>query len=332
MRNLCATTAIAGAIALAAGPITATPALADSQTGMERYGEPVGTLRFVTGPAGGTYYPLGEGLVQILNQNAEGARASATPTGGSTENARLIALDEADFGWAAGDVVYYAYNGGREFDEALENLRVVTAGHASAGHMAVRADSDIQSVQDLVGKSIGVGAAGSSNAQAAEEWLTTLGVDPAEVDMRYISTSATVDALRDGAIDAGFQLAGVPASTWMELTADHPIRLLGISEDDMATLNERLPFYEGLTIPAGTYTGLDEDLLTIGVNVMLITREDTAPVQSWELLRMMFDFNERFQDAHPNGADWNPDNVVKARAIPFHQGAIDYFEANGIDY
>jgi len=270
--------------------------------------------------------------VQLLNDQVDGARASATPTGGSTENARLIALGEADFGWAAGDVVYYAFQGGREFDEPLENLRSVTAGHSSAGHMAVRADSDIDDVADLVGKSIGVGAAGSSNAQAATEWLKTLGIDPASVDMQYISTSATVDALRNGSIDAGFQLSGVPSATWLELANDHPIRFLGISDEHAAALNERLPFYGSQTIPAGTYSGIDEDLQTIAVNVMLITNEDTPPPQAYALLRMMFQYNEDLQQAHPNAVYWNPDNAARAGAIPRAQGAIDYFEDHGIAY
>ncbi len=316
----------------ALGLLCTSPAMAQEQTAAERYGEAVGSLRFVSGPAGGTYYPLGEGLVQLLNEKVDGARASATPTGGSTENARLIALDEADFGWAAGDVVYYAFEGGREFNEPLDNLRAVTAGHSSAGHMAVRADSDITSVDDLVGKSIGVGAAGSSNAQAATEWLQTLGIDPESVDMQYISTSATVDALRNGSIDAGFQLSGVPSATWLELANDHPIRFLGIADEDVAALNERLPFYGAQTIPAGTYPGIEEDLQTIAVNVMLITNEDTPPQQAYALLRMMFQHNEELQQAHPNAVHWNPDNATKAGAIPRAQGAIDYFDDHDIAY
>lgn len=294
--------------------------------------QPTGNIRFVSGPTGGTYFPLGEGVAQALNQHSEGARASSTPTGGSTENVRLIALGEADFGWAAADVVYYGYNGGREFEEALPNIRAVTAGHSSAGHMAVRADSDVQSVEDLVGRSIGVGAAGSSNAQAAIEWLKTYSIDEDDVDLQYISTSATVDALRDNTIDAGFQLSGVPSSGWLGLATDHPLRFLGISDEKMRELNDRLPFYAAEVIPAGTYPGVEEDLTTIGVKVLMVTREDVPDIQAHEMARILVEHNDILVSAHPNGADWDGRNVKDAGFIPFHPGADAYYEKAGIEH
>lgn len=320
--------AVVGAVLIGLGTLAVPGALAQTVD----TSQPTGNVRFVSGPTGGTYFPLGEGVAQALNQHSEGARASSTPTGGSTENVRLIALGEADFGWAAADVVYYAYNGGREFDAALESLRSVSAGHSSAGHLAVRADSPIQDVTDLVGKSIGVGAAGSSNAQAAIEWLRTYGISEDEVDLQYISTSATVDALRDNTIDAGFQLSGVPSSGWLGLATDHPLRFLGISEEKMAELNERLPFYGAEVIPAGTYPGQDEDLMTIGVNVVLVTSADVPDIQAYEMARILIEHNDRLVSAHPNGVMWDGRNVANAGFIPFHDGAAAYYEAAGIDH
>jgi len=294
--------------------------------------QPTGNIRFVSGPTGGTYFPLGEAVAQALNQHSDGARASSTPTGGSTENVRLIALGEADFGWAAADVVYYAYNGGREFEEAQPNIRAVSAGHSSAGHMAVRADSDIESVEDLVGRSIGVGAAGSSNAQAAIEWLKTYGIDADDVDLQYISTSATVDALRDNTIDAGFQLSGIPSSGWLALATDHPLRFLGISDEKMQELNARLPFYAAEVVPAGTYPGLEEDLTTIGVKVLMVTREDVPDIQAYEMARILVEHNDVLVNGHPNGVYWDGRNVKDGGFIPFHPGAAAYYEKAGIDY
>lgn len=292
----------------------------------------VGNIRFVSGPTGGTYFPLGEGVARTMNEHSKGARVSSTPTGGSTENVRLISLGEADFGWAAADVVYYAFNGGREFSEALQNIRSVSAGHSSAGHMAVRADSDISSAEDLRGKQIAVGAAGSSNAQAALEWLKTYGIEEGDVNLQYISTSATIDALRDNTIDAGFQLSGIPSAAWQELASDHPIRFLAISDEKMRELNERLPFYQAEVVPAGTYAGQDEDIQTIGVKVVLVTREDVPAIQAYEMARILVEHNDEITSAHPNGAEWDGRNVEDAGFIPFHEGAAAYYESAGIEY
>lgn len=306
------------------------PALARHAHAQVDLSRPVGTLRFVSGPTGGAYFPLGEGAARAINAHTRGARAASTPTGGSTENVRLISLGEADFGWAAADVVYYAYNGGREFPAPLRNIRAVSAGHSSAGHMAVRAESPIRDIADLVGKRIAVGAAGSSNAQTALEWLKTYGIEANQVQLRYISTAATVDALRDGTIDAGFQLAGLPAGNWMGLANDHPLRFLGIAPDKMAALNARLPFYVPEVIKAGTYRGVTEDVTTIGVKVVLVTRDTVPAIQAHEMARVLIEHNAELRSAHPTGVFWDGRAVSDAGFIPFHPGAEAYYTTKGI--
>lgn len=316
---------------LAAGAtLLAAPALPRGAAAQVDTSRPVGTLRFVSGPTGGAYFPLGEGTARAINAHTRGARAASTPTGGSTENVRLISLGEADFGWAAADVVYFAYNGGREFRAPLRNIRAVTAGHSSAGHMAVRAESPIRDIADLKGKSIAVGAAGSSNAQTAIEWLKTYGVEQSEVQLRYISTGATVDALRDGTIDAGFQLSGLPSGTWLGLANDHPLRFLGIAPDKMAALNARLPFYVPEVIKGGTYRGTDQDVTTIGVKVVLVTRDTVPDIQAHEMARVLIEHNADIARAHPTGVAWDGRGVADAGFIPFHPGAAAYYTAKGI--
>lgn len=294
--------------------------------------ESVGSIRFVSGPSGGTYFPLGEGVTRAMNQHTIGARATSTPTGGSTENMRLISFGEADFGWAAADVVYFALMGEREFDAPLENIKAISAGHSSAGHLVVRADSDIDNVSQLRGKTIAVGAAGSSNSQAALEWLKTYDISEEDVTLQYISTSATVDALRDNTIDAGFQLSGIPSANWQSLANDHPIRFLGIDEEQMADLNQRLPFYQPEIIEAGTYEGQDEDVTTIGVKVLLVTRDDTSDLQAHEMARVLIEHNDVLIQSHPMGAIWDGRNVKDAGFMAFHPGAELYYDNAGIEY
>jgi len=293
---------------------------------------PVGSVRFVSGPTGGTYFPLGEGIARALNQHTNGARSTSTPTGGSTENVRLISFGEADFGWAAADVVYFALMGEREFSEPIENIEAITAGHSSAGHLVVRADSGIENVSELRGKRIAVGAAGSSNAQAALEWLKAYEIAEEDVTLQYISTSATVDALRDNTIDAGFQLSGIPSANWQSLANDLPIRFLGIDDEQMAELNHRLPFYQPEIIAAGTYAGQDEDITTIGVKVLLVTREDVPTIQAHEIARVLFEHNDVLVQSHPMGVMWDGRNVKDAGFMSFHAGAELYYNNAGIEY
>lgn len=141
-----------------------------------------------------------------------------------------------------------------------------------------------------------------------------------------------MDALRDNTIDAGFQLSGIPSANWQSLANDHPIRFLGIDEEQMADLNQRLPFYQPEIIEAGTYEGQDEDVTTIGVKVLLVTRDDTSDLQAHEMARVLIEHNDVLIQSHPMGAIWDGRNVKDAGFMAFHPGAELYYDNAGIEY
>ena len=81
-----------------------------------------------TGGTGGTYYPLGGMLAQLISNkatvDAKKISATAESAGASVANARLLCGKEIESAFVAADILDAAYNGTGQFDRApLKNLR-----------------------------------------------------------------------------------------------------------------------------------------------------------------------------------------------------------------
>lgn len=97
-----------------------------------------------TGGTGGTYYPLGGMLAQVISNNAEleGKKLSATAETGnaSVANAGLLGRGDIESAFVAADILDSAYHGKNQFEgKALTNLRALGCpipGNGTAGGTA----------------------------------------------------------------------------------------------------------------------------------------------------------------------------------------------------
>lgn len=146
-------------------------------------------LSIATGGIGGTYYPLGGGLAELISNNIGGYKAVAEVTGGSVENMGLIHRQDSDLAIAL-------------------------------------ADSGITSLSDLAGKRVSVGAPGSGTEVNAKALLESNGMSFEDFDVRGLNFNESADALRDGDIDAGFWSVGPPTSSIVGLATTRDIARL----------------------------------------------------------------------------------------------------------
>ena len=129
-----------------------------------------------TGGTGGTYYPLGGMLAQLISNKAtvDGKKISATAeaAGASVGNAQLLGKKEIESAFVAADILDAAYNGSSQFAGApLKNLRALGALYPETVQLITRSDFNINSVRDLKGKSISSGAPGSGQYQLLTDLL-----------------------------------------------------------------------------------------------------------------------------------------------------------------
>ena len=113
-----------------------------------------GSYLMGTGSATGNYYNFGNALCTVVN-SVTGANLTVNATGGSTENARLMASGDNEFAIIQSDVYSYALNGIELFDGyPVTNLTAITACYPEMVQIIVRKDSGISNVAEMKGKSL----------------------------------------------------------------------------------------------------------------------------------------------------------------------------------
>ena len=208
-------------------------------------------LTFGTGGDTGTYYGFGSVLANYVT-NANSFSVTAVTSGGSKSNIEDMAANDVQLGFVQSDVMSYAYNGERLFDEAITGFSVVAALYMEQVQI-VTTNASISSVSDLAGKTVSIGAVGSGVYFNAIDVLDAYGLSESDIKPVYQSFGDSADSLKDGKIDAAFIVAGAPTTAITDLAASGNVYLVSIDMDHADTLIAANPFYSPYTIPAGTY-------------------------------------------------------------------------------
>lgn len=159
-------------------------------------------INFVTAGTSSTFYPISATVCQLWNDNIEGMRATATPSGGGIDNLNQALDGEAQIGIANANLVYQAQQG----TDSFEGYRTGTCAFSRAStiipnQVVVTKDSGIESLEDLVGKHISVGAAGSTTVDEATVHLSLLGKTLDDLKAEYMGTSESADAISNKQLD-----------------------------------------------------------------------------------------------------------------------------------
>ena len=280
-----------------------------------------------TGGTGGVYYPLGGGMADILNNSDLGVDATAESTGASVENCRLVGDGEMTMALALGNSVLLAVNGEGDFDEPV-NLSAAFGAYQNATQVVVPEDSDVETLADLEGLDVSVGAPGSGTEVIAEELLEWYGITYDDINEERLSFAETADALMDGNIDAGFWSVAFPASSIEELASQRDVRLLDFPEDDLNAIDDEFEYYAPGVIPAGTYPGQDEDVHQPGVTNTMIVRSDMDEDFIHDITEAIYENLDTLANVHPAAEQF--EETARAAPIDLHPGTERYFDEAGL--
>ncbi len=284
-----------------------------------------------TGGTAGTYYGYGGVLGQYIMNNA-GINVTVVSTDGSKANIQGIDAGNYQLGTVQSDVMAYAWDGIRSFEEEgkVASFRTVAGLYAEAVQL-VTMDPAIKSVADLKGKSVSIGAPGSGVYFNAMDVLTAAGLTEKDIKAQYQSFADSADALKDGKIDAAFIVAGPPTPAITELCTTNDAYLVPIDGEVAAKLMESNPFYTEHIIPAGTYAGQEADVKTVTVKATLIVSADAAEEDVYALTAAIFDNIEAITAENAKGAELSIENATGGMTVPFHAGAAKYFAEKGVE-
>ncbi|ATH77876.1 MULTISPECIES: TAXI family TRAP transporter solute-binding subunit [Halomonadaceae] len=289
-------------------------------------------LSIATGGTGGVYYPIGGGFAEMINNHIDGAQATAEVTGASVENMGLIMRGDADLALVLADTAYQAYTGTGDFEgRQIENTRALASVYPNAVQLVTLAESDIHSIADLAGKRVSVGAPGSGTELNARALLEANGVSYSDFTPQRLNFNETADAIRDGDIDAGFWSVGPPTSSILNLAATRDIRLIGLSDEEIANAQEVEAVFAPYELAAGMYDGMDEAVQTIGIPNVLVVNADMDEELAYQLTHLLFENIDELIAVHPAANDTTVEFTMGSTPVPLHPGAIRYFEEAGAD-
>ena len=287
-------------------------------------------LSVATGGTGGVYYPMGGGLAEIINNKVDGYTATAEVTGASVENMGLVATGDADLAIGLADTVYQAQTGTGRFDgQQLEMIRGIASLYANMIQIVTLADSGIASLDDLRGKRVSVGAPGSGTEVNAEKVLSAVGLGYDDIEEQRLNFNETADALSNGDIDAGFWSVGAPTSSILNLATTNSIRMLELSDEQIAAAQEAEPLFARTTLAAGLYQGVDADVTVLGVPNVLVASSEMSDDLAYTITKTMFENIADLQAVHPAANQTTVDFTLAATPIPLHPGALRYYEEIG---
>ena len=287
-------------------------------------------LSIATGGTGGVYYPIGGGFAEMISSHIEGASATAEVTGASVENMGLIMRGDADLALVLADTAYQAYSGTGDFEgRQIEDARALASVYPNAVQLVTLAGSDVHSLEDLKGKRVSVGAPGSGTELNARAVLESNGISYEDFTPQRLNFNETADAIRDGDIDAGFWSVGPPTSSILNLAATHDIRLIGLSDEEIANAREAEAVFAAYELRAGMYEGMDEAVQTISIPNVMVIHADMDEQLAYDLSQLLFEHTDELIAVHPAANDTTVEFTMESTPIPLHPGAIRYFEEAG---
>ena len=286
-------------------------------------------LQFGTGGEAGTYYGYGTVLAQYISDNTD-AKITVVSSGGSAANIDDLEANTRQLGFVQNDVAYYAVNGIRLFDGApVENISALAAMYIEAVQVVTN-NPEIKSIEDLKGKNVSIGAQGSGVNFNAIDFLAVYGMTEDDITPQYLNFQETCDALKDGKIDAGFVVAGAPTPAITELCTTQGAQLLSLDDEHIAALQEISAAYAKTAIPAGTYDGIDDDVITVGMKATIVANDTVTDDEAYAIVKAIFDGKDEITQAHAKGAEIDLE-FASTCGIPYQAGAAKYFAEQGIE-
>ncbi len=285
-------------------------------------------LTFTTGGEAGTYYGFGSVIAGKVG-DLTSTTVTAISSGGSAQNIQSLEDGDAQLGFVQSDVMVYAFNGERTFAETGASTGFSTVANLYMEQVQiVTVDPSIKTVDDLKGKKVSVGAAGSGVFFNAVDVLSVYGLDvEKDITPTYQNFNDSAEALKDAQIDAAFVVAGAPTTAVTDLASGRDISLVALDDEHITALIEACPYYSKNVISKDVYN-LAEDTTTVAVGAVVVARDDVSEADVYNFLYGTFEDIANL--SHGKAAELDLDFAASVTSIGYHPGAVAYFADKGL--
>jgi uncharacterized protein len=273
---------------------------------------------------GGIGFQYSSGVARVIGVVLPDARVTMEATPGYIDNARRLYAGFGDLGIVSHDTAREVYLQEGAFAEGGTSLVTIAPIHILYWNLIVNEESPIKTIWDLEGKRVNLQPKGSSAESTATKLFEAVNIN---IIPSYYRHTEAAEGMRTGTIDSHWQGGSNP--TWMEYSVRKPVRVIEFTEEDVAKIRKELPFLSKVSFPADDYYEGSGNVQVVGTWALLMCREDLAEDIVYEITKGLYEHKDLMLAAHPGAADMGLDKVLDC-TVPYHPGAIKYYEENGI--
>ncbi|WP_326644965.1 TAXI family TRAP transporter solute-binding subunit [Nonomuraea fuscirosea] len=279
-----------------------------------------------TGGTTGVYYVYGGGLAKQLSANIPGTQATASVTSASVENIKLLVSGKAQLGFSQADTAADAVNGKDTFT-GKQPIKALARIYDNYTHLVVAPGVAANRVADLKGKRVSLGPANSGTQVIARRVLEAAGLDPdADITKQQLSINESVQAAKDGTIDAFFWVGGLPTAGITDLAASRPdIKILDttdVLQKMQATYGQQ---YVPLDVDLTVYK-LTGAVKTVGIANVLLVPDSMDEQLAYDITKTLFEKKAELTAVHPEAEKLDPALGQQVAPVELHPGAARYYK------
>jgi uncharacterized protein len=247
-------------------------------------------ISIATGGTGGVYYPMGGGMASVLSKHVPGMQATAEVTGGSVDNLKLIGSGKPYVAFSMTDAALDAARGEDKFKGNKVPVKTLMILYPNRMHVVSIEGRGVAKMSDLKGKRVSTGSPGSATEVMAFRVIEAAGLDKdSDLKRERLGVAESVNAIKDGKIDAFFWVGGLPTAAVTDLANTPGTKLKMVDHAEaVAAMNKKYGnLYVEDSIPKETYKGMDADNKQATVMNILVAHEsmdDKTAVMSRSLL------------------------------------------------
>jgi TRAP transporter TAXI family solute receptor len=263
----------------------------------------------------------------------ESFTVKAQSSAGSVENLRKVNAGKMDFATVYSGHVYLGANGMMKNDtKKYTDVRAVAFLYGAPAQLVVRKGSGIKSVKDLVGKKVGVGNAGSGAFANCDLFFNHMGVWD-KIERNAMGYNDAAAAFGNKQLDAFWLFTAFPSGAVIMAAQTNDIELVNLGADAEASgFYKKYPYFGKLTVPAGTYKGVDVDTPSFQDSALWVANKNVSDDVVYKLLTAIFT-DEGLAHMVAQKKTFKAMSVKKGAdgiVTPMHPGAIKFWKEKGV--
>lgn len=293
------------------------------------------TVTVGTATPGSLFHSAGTAVASVINEKT-GMRTILQPFASANVYIPAVSEGDIDLGVGTAHEVGAALEGREHFEgRPQEGLRAVGIMFPLRFGIFVRADSDIETLADLRGRTV---PGGYSSQQIAATMMDAIyasaGITEAEVEtVTVANTVAGADDFAAGRVDAFFFALGA-AKVSEVAAAVGELRILPFSntEEELQAVRAHLPqAYFRQEQPGPANPGVTEPIMVLAIDAVAFASASTADDVIYGITKALHENKDALVASFPAFRGFEPDAMARPLdPIKYHPGAVRYFEEVGI--